>query len=105
MTWEVLFSMLVGVASSTALTQGVMAVFQRRKVSADATEVLSQTAISQLQSMRSDLESAKADMQKMRDEQRDFRKVLHEHERWDRMVIVKLGALGVDVPTAPELWL
>lgn len=105
MNWQTVFSLIVAVASSTVLTQGVQAIIQRRKVKVDATEVLSDTALSQLAAMKADLREARDDVDKMRDEQRAFRKVLYQHEKWDRMVIAKLDSLGVPVPDAPELWL
>lgn len=96
---------VVGIAGSSVLTQAVLAWVQRRKVKADAADVLTDSALSQLASMRAELGEAKTEVSSMREEQRVFRRVLHEHEKWDRMVIAKLEGVGITVDTAPELWL
>lgn len=98
-TAQGLFQTLVMVAGSTVVAQAIIAFLQRRKVSAETTDVLSDTALAQLASMRTDLDKAM-------ETQRKFRQALFEHEKWDRMVVRRLDSLGVsDVPPPPDLWI
>lgn len=106
MTWQVLFQVLVAIAGSTVLTQAVRGFAERKSIDGDAvkkeaeaTDVLSGTALEQLASMKTDLADTKAIV-------REFRKSLYEHEKWDRMVLRELNSLGrVDIPSPPELWI
>lgn len=97
MNWQMVFTALIAIASSTLATQALQAVTNRRKVKVDAADVVSDSALAQLARMEKRLNDVE-------DENLDFRWALKEHEKWDRMVIAKLDSLGVKVPTAPNLW-
>jgi hypothetical protein len=97
MNWQVVFSTLIALGGSTVLAQALKAFTDRRKVKVDAADVVSDSALAQMARMEKRLNDVE-------EENLDFRYALKEHEKWDRMVIAKLDSLGVQVPTAPNLW-
>ena len=87
----------MAVLGSNVLQAMVTAVMQRRKVSADAADALSKTAMQQLQGIEARLLAAEGKVD-------EFRRALYVHDRWDRMVLQELYALGkTDIPDPPEL--
>jgi hypothetical protein len=60
---------------------------------------LSEVSIKQVDAMQQDLAEAKNEL-------RQFKAALYEHQRWDAMVIQRLNQAGeTDIPSPPELWL
>lgn len=90
------FAMLL--SGSSVLTAVAESFLHRRKVKIDATSVLSDVSIKQVNAMQKDLASAK-------DQMRQFQEALYRHQRWDQKVILELNKLGVDMGEPPELWL
>ncbi|MFE7745368.1 hypothetical protein [Nocardia sp. NPDC057455] len=98
MNAQQLFEMLVLLTGSSAATAVITGVMGRRKVKIDATSVLSEVSIKQVEAMQTDLTEAKNEL-------RQFKAALYEHQRWDAMVIQRLNRLGdTDIPNPPELW-
>lgn len=105
-SWQIVFQLVLAVAGSTVVGQAVQAISGRRKVNqeaiklnAEASVELSDAALAQLKEVKIDLDETKASV-------RAFKKALHEHETWDRMVLRELYVLGrTDIPNPPELWI
>ncbi|WP_063023783.1 hypothetical protein [Nocardia niwae] len=98
MSAQQLFEMLVLLTGSSAATAIINGVMGRRKVKIDATAALSEVSIKQVEAMQQDLAEAKNEL-------RQFKSALYEHQRWDAMVIQRLNRLGdTDIPNPPELW-
>lgn len=87
------------VGGSGALGALVKGVFSRPGKKADATAVLSEASIRQVESMQEDLNAAKEQIH-------EFQKALWAHQKWDMYVVAELHKQGVvDIPPPPDLWL
>lgn len=92
------FSTLVLLASSSALSAAVTAWFKRRdvdatltKTKADAAKVLSDVAISETQRMSEQMD--------------EFRMALRRHRKWDRKMVARARQAGIEIDDPPELYL
>lgn len=106
MNLQTLFQIIVAIAGSTVLSQVVNSIMQRKKVRAEAVDVLSDTALDQLNAALKQMAEMRIEVAEMRASQKQFRTKLYEHERWDRSVVRRLEEAGIhDIPYPPELWL
>lgn len=97
MNAETIGLIVMAILGSNVLQAMVTAIMQRRKVSADAADALSKTALEQLSGIETRLRAAESKVD-------EFRRALYVHDRWDRMVLQELYALGkTDIPDPPEL--
>jgi uncharacterized membrane protein len=93
-----LFSTLVLLASSSALSAAITAWFRRgdvdatmTKKKADAAKVLSDLAISETQRMSEQMD--------------EFRMALRAHREWDRKMVTRARQAGIEIDDPPELYL
>ncbi|MBF6150245.1 hypothetical protein [Nocardia nova] len=93
-----LFSILMLLASSSALSAAVTAWFKRgdvdattTKKKADAAKVLSDLAISETQ--------------RMSEQMGQFRMALRAHREWDRKMVARARRAGIEIDDPPELYL
>jgi uncharacterized membrane protein YebE (DUF533 family) len=92
--------------------------FSKRKLGAEATEIITKAAAGVVTDLRSELDrivlARKADQAEHEKtieemaaahvkERGEFMRVLQLHVAWDAIAIAKLGELGVELPPAPPL--
>lgn len=99
MNAQTIYTILIAILGSSVVATAINAVTNRRKVSADASEVLSGNAIKQMQNMSTRLNEAEEKV-------RRFEKKWYEHAAWDRQVYRKLQAndMAEDVDPPPDPW-
>lgn len=97
MTAETVYTILLAVLGSSVVATAINAVTNRRKVSADASEVLSGNAIKQMETMSTRLAEAEAKV-------RGFEHRWYQHAVWDRQVYRKLQESHMDVDPPPDPW-
>jgi NADP-dependent 3-hydroxy acid dehydrogenase YdfG len=99
MSWSIIFQVAVLLASLGAASGIGSAVFQRSKVHAESTAIL--TGISTRQ-----IEKLQADLEKLQSQQHKLQRALLAHQRWDTMVLRKLESVGVmDITDPPDIFL
>lgn len=99
MDWTIIFQVAVLLASVGAGGGIFKAVFDRSKVHADATAVLTGISTNQITKLQVDLE-------KLQERQHKLDRAMYSHQRWDLMVLRKLESFGVtDVSDPPDLGL
>lgn len=89
MNWSVVFQIAVLLASLGAGGGIFAGIFQRSKVHAEATAVLTGISTRQIEKLQSDLEKTQAKQHKLE-------RAFFVHQRWDLMVLRKLESFGVD---------
>lgn len=88
--------------------------FNKRKLSAEATNIISQAAGGVVQNLQDDNTRLRAANALVSDRERrtrrairkrdeEFREILDEHRLWDMTVAEKLRKAGIDVPDPPNL--
>lgn len=99
MNWSIVFQVAVLLASLGAASGIGTAVFQRSKVHAESTAIL--TGISTRQ-----IEKLQADLEKLQARQHKLDRAMFAHQNWDLAVLRKLESFGeVNIPDPPDLWL
>lgn len=100
----------------SVLAAMVSGFFSRRKLGADATEIITKAASGVVERIEADNERLREDLEREREERKaerdDFRRVVDEHTAvlqlhaaWDHMAVVKLQEAGIrDLPTPPPLY-
>ncbi|SRR6266536_135886 len=99
MEWTVIFQIAVLLASVGAGGGIFKAVFDRSKVHAESTAILTGISTKQMEKLQSDLEKLQA-------RQHRLDRAMFAHQKWDLLVLRRLESYGaVDVPDPPDLWL
>lgn len=104
-------------------------VFTKRKLGAEATEIITKAASGVVTDLRKSLEDRTAEMAQMKvehqatlaamradshsalermerqhaDEREEWRRVLQLHVAWDAIAIAKMAEIGIELPPAPPL--
>lgn len=104
-------------------------IFTKRKLGAEATEIITKAASGVVTDLRRSLEDSRAEMDRMKtnhaavlaamrgdsqaalerlekqhsDEREEWRRVLQLHVAWDAIAIAKMAEIGVELPPAPPL--
>lgn len=111
-----LIALLGGLGVGTILAAVVTGLFSKRKLSAEATEIITRAASGVVESLREELARSilareKAEVQHVEELQRrtarweaqwiEVQRALEEHVAWDADVRERMKAYGVDLPPAP----
>lgn len=96
----------------------VTGLFSKRKLGAEATEIITKAAAGVVQNMQSEIDRQVARNETLIDEHRramdalvashteevdEMRRVLQLHVAWDAIAIAKMAEVGVKLPPAPPL--
>lgn len=100
------------------LTSVVTGLFSRRKLGADATEVITRAAAGVVTNLQAEIDRQSRTNEELAlrhertmhslitshtEEMDEVRRVLQLHVAWDAIAIAKMSELGVDLPPAPPL--
>lgn len=113
---SVLVQILGASAIATVLGAVVQGIINKRKLSAEATSIITQAAGGLVKDLQTDngrlrAENARSSLREERSRyavrRRDdaFRRVLDGHSKWDRLVVKALREAGIQIPDPPELYL
>lgn len=110
---------ILGVGGLSAVIAAIVTgIFSKRKLGAEATEIITKAAAGVVTSLQSELDRARTSRETQQAEHADaiakltashareleeVRRVLQLHVAWDAIAIAKLGELGVQLPPAPPL--
>ena len=110
---------LLGAGGLGAIVAAIITgLFSKRKLGAEATEIITKAAAGVVTNMQAEIERQvarnkelvarhEADMDRvMADHKReveDMRRVLQLHVAWDAIAIAKMAEVGIDLPPAPPL--
>jgi hypothetical protein len=110
---------LLGAGGFATIVSAVVAgVFSKRKISAEATEIITKAAAGVVTNMQAEIDRQVKRNEEMVREHRaqmhllvqsheleiqDVRRVLQLHVAWDAIAIAKMGELGIELPPAPPL--
>lgn len=118
MSTDVLVAVLGTGGLATIVSAIVAGIFSKRKMGAEATEIITKAAAGVVSDLRTEIERQKRDREELVREHRaemrllihshdtemqEVRRVLQLHVAWDAIAIAKLGDLGVQLPPAPPL--
>lgn len=118
MSSEVLVAILGTAGISTIIGAVITGLFSKRKLGAEATEIITQAATSVVTSLQAELarqqavntelvREHKTHMEALvsshADEIEEVRRVLQLHVAWDAIAIAKMSEVGIDLPPAPPL--
>ena len=85
----------------------VTGLFSKRKLGAEATQIITNAAAGVVKSMEADLTRTKRDMEAMAaahvHERREWQKVLQLHVAWDAMAIARLAEMQITMPPVPPV--
>lgn len=114
-----LLAALLGVGGLSAIIASIVTgLFSRRKLGAEATEIITKAAAGVVTNMQSEIDRQvkrneelinhhKAEMSALVSshsaEIEEVRRVLQLHVAWDAIAIAEMSKLGVDLPPAPPL--
>lgn len=113
---ETVVAILGASAVATVLGAIIQGVINKRKLSAEATSIITQAAGGLVKDLQTDngrlrAENARSSLREERSRgsvrRRDeaFRRVLDGHVRWDKLVVEALRQAGIQLPDPPELYL
>lgn len=118
MSTELVVGLLGGGGVAAIISAIVAGLFSKRKLGAEATEIITKAAAGVVTNMQSEIDRQvhrnesliiehRRDMRSVMEahdrEMEDVRRVLQLHVAWDSIAIAKLGDLGVEMPPAPPL--
>jgi hypothetical protein len=114
-----LLAAILGSAGVGAIAAAIIAgLFSRRKLGAEATEIITKAAAGVVTSMQADLDRQTKRNEDLVAEHRDFvgrlisshaeeieefRRVLQLHVAWDSIAIAEMAKIGINLPPAPPL--
>jgi hypothetical protein len=110
---------VLGVGGLSAVIAAIITgIFSKRKLGAEATEIITKAAAGVVTSLQSELDRSKAAREAQQTEHEaavakiledhasemdNVRRVLQLHVAWDAIAIARLAELGVELPPAPPL--
>lgn len=104
---------ILGASTVTAVAGALIAgFFQRKKLGADATEIITRAATGVMEQVQEDNARLREENVALRTTIEDLRQMVEDHTRvlqlhvvWDAMVITKLAEAGIeDLPPAPPFY-
>lgn len=118
MSPDIVVAVLGAGGLSAIIGAAVTGMFSKKKLGAEATEIITKAAASVVTNMQADLDRQMARNRTMVDEHRtqmadlcaahaqemaEVRRVLQLHVAWDAIAIAKMSEIGVTLPPAPPL--
>ena len=118
MSTETIIGLLGGGGVSAIISAIVAGLFSKKKLGAEATEIITKAAAGVVTNMQAEIDrqvaarhqqvlehrQAMTDLMAAHDrEVEEVRRVLQLHVAWDAIAIAKLADLGIDLPPAPPL--
>lgn len=118
MSQDLVIGLLGGGGLATIIGSIITAALTKKKLGAEATEIITNAASSVVTRLESEVQRAVADRERMRaecdadlakarrefaDEREQWRRVLQLHVVWDAIAIAEMAKLGIDLPPAPPL--
>lgn len=118
MSTELVVGLLGGGGIAAIISAVVAGLFSKRKLGAEATEIITKAAAGVVTNLQADAEASRkaredaalqhrldmaAVMEAHDNEMAEVRRVLQLHVAWDAIAIAKLADLGVELPPAPPL--
>lgn len=118
MSPDIIVAVLGTAGVSSVIGAVITGLASKRKLGAEATEIITKAAASVVTDLRSELERQKLSAAQEREEHRtrmdalvashaeeveEFRRVLQLHVAWDAIAIAKMAELGIELPPAPPL--
>ena len=110
---------ILGTGGISAIVAAIVTgLFSKRKLGAEATEIITKAAAGVVTNLQSEIDrqvkarqddalQAKAALEALMrshaEEMEEVRRVLQLHVAWDAIAIARLGELGVELPPAPPL--
>lgn len=118
MSQDLVVGLLGGGSLAAIVGSVVTALLTRRKLGAEATEIITNAASSVVTRLEAEVQRAESRMAAMRDEhlneltrarqefaeeREQWRRVLQLHVAWDAIAIAEMSRVGIDLPPAPPL--
>ena len=118
MTTQYLVAILGSLGIGAVLAAIVTGLFSRRKLSADAAEIITKAAAGVVTNMQAEIDRQVRRnhelitehegfitrlMESHTAEIEEFRRVLHLHVAWDSIAIAEMAKIGIELPPAPPL--
>lgn len=112
---QIVIGILGTLGIGSVLAAVVTGIFSRKKLGADATEIITKAAAGVVERTEADNARLRADLNTERAareaDRREFRNLIDSHTRtlqlhasWDAMAVAKLAEVGIELPAPPPLY-